>query len=333
MRRLYKGKSYVSHLLRRSYREGGKVKSETVGNLSALPQHLVELVRRGLAGEHFLPASGLQKLSSRAHGQVAAVLGLMRQLGFDKLIDPRPSRERDLVLGMLAARVLQPASKLATTRLWKQSTLAAELKLEDADEDDLYATLDWLYERQPQIQGRLLQRYLKPGGLVFYDLSSSYVTGRHCPLAQLGYSRDGKRGTLQITYGLLANRDGLSLAVEVFRGDTVDTTTVVGQADKLQGEYELGRMVLVADRGMLNNARVEELAERGMGWITALRAPQIQALLASGSLQLGIFDERNLAEISDPAYPGERLIVCRNPLLAQARKRKREDLLRATEAK
>ncbi|HET6347437.1 MAG TPA: IS1634 family transposase, partial [Myxococcota bacterium] len=197
----------------------------------------------------------------------------------------------------------------------------------------LYAALDWLYERQPEIQRRLLQRYLKPGGLVFYDLSSSYLTGRHCPLARLGFSRDGKRGTLQIAYGLLANRDGLALAVEVFKGDTVDTTTVVGQADKLQSEYGLERMVLVGDRGMLSNARVEELAARGMGWITALRAPQIQALLARGSLQLGIFDERNLAEISDPAYPGERLVVCRNPLLAEERQRKREDLLRATEAK
>ncbi len=238
------------------------------------------------------------------------------------------------MVGRLAARRLHPASKLATTRRWTQSTLAQELGLEQADADDLYTALDWLYEQQPAIEAKLTQRYLGEGGLVFYDLSSSYVTGRHCPLAQLGYSRDGKRGTLQVTYGLIATGDGLPLAVEAFAGNTQDSSTVLAQVDKLQQRYGLKHLVLVGDRGMLTTARVDELRARGLGWITALRAPQIQALVGAGTLQLGLFDERNLAEITDPPhYPQERLIVCRNPLLAQERARKREDLVRATEAK
>lgn len=337
IRRVYHGKTYTSHLLRHSYREGGRVKSRTVGNLSALPEHLVELVRRGLAGERFLPASGLKKLESRSHGQVAAVLAVMRELGFEKLLDAKPSRMRDLALGMVAVRLWAPASKLETTRLWKLSTLPAKLGVEDADEDDLYAALDWLYERQEAIQERLVKRHLKQGGLAYYDLSSSYLTGRHCLLAKLGYSRDGKKGTLQIEYGIVAAGEAgtaLPVAVEVFAGNTHDAATVKSQVDRLQDRYGLKEIVIVGDRGMLTSARVDELRGReGLGWLTALRAPEIQALRKTGSLQLGLFDERNLAEITDPAYPGERLIVCRNPLQAQERARKREDLLRATEAK
>lgn len=337
IRRVYHGKTYTSHLLRRSYREGGKVKSRTVGNLSALPEHLVEVVRRGLAGERFLPASGLRKLAGRSHGQVAAVRAVMRELGFERLLDAKPSRMRDLVLGMVAVRLWAPASKLATTRLWKLSTLASELGIEDADEDELYAALDWLYERQEAIQKRLVKRHLREGGLAYYDLSSSYLTGRHCLLAKLGYSRDGKKGTLQIEYGIVAAGEAgmaLPVAVEVFAGNTQDAATVKSQVDRLQDRYGLKEIVIVGDRGMLTSARVDELRGReGLGWLTALRAPEIQALRKAGSLQLGLFDERNLAEITDPAYPGERLIVCRNPLQAQERARKREDLLRATEAK
>lgn len=333
IRRRYKGKTYTSHLLRRSYREGGKVRSQTVGNLSALPEPTVDLVRRALAGERFLPASGLKKLRSRAHGPAAAVLGVMRAIGFEKLVDRHPSRMRDLVVGMVAVRLWAPASKLATTRLWGLSTLGETLSIEGAGEDELYAAMDWLYERQEAIQERLVTRHLEEGGPVFYDLSSSYLTGRRCPLALLGYSRDGKKGTLQITYGVMATAEGLPVAVEVFPGDTQDAETVRAQVERLRDRYGLRQVIMVGDRGMLTSARVEELRDRGLGWLTALRAPQIRALRDGDRFPMSLFDERHLAEITDPAHPGERLVVCRNPLLAEERARKREDLLRATEAK
>jgi len=331
-RRHYKGRVYETHLLRRSYREGGKVKSETLGNISHLPPELIDLVRRGLRGERFVAAQGLELRRSTPHGAVVAVLGTLRALGLDALLDPRRSRERDLVVGMIAARLLAPASKLATTRRWTQSTLAASLGIADATIDECYGALDWLLARQERIERRLAARHLEPGGLVLYDLSSSYVEGRHCPLAKLGYSRDGKRGTLQIEYGLITDPEGRPIAVEVVPGNTGDPATVPAAVDKLRVRFGLTHVVLVGDRGMLTSAQIETLRSSGLDWISALRGPAIRGLVESGDLQLGLFDERNLAEIASPDFPGERLVVCRNPLLAAERARKRLDLLAATEA-
>ncbi len=331
-RRHYKGKVYETHLLRRSYREGGKVRTETVGNISHLPPELIDLVRRGLRGERFLAADGLELRRSTPHGAVVAVLGTLRALGLETLLDPQRSRERDLVAGMIAARLLAPASKLATTRRWTQSTLAASLGIADASIDECYGALDWLLERQERIERRLAARHLERGGLVLYDLSSSYVEGRHCPLARLGYSRDGKRGTLQIEYGLITDVDGRPIAVEVVAGNTGDPATVPAAVEKLRIRFGLERVVLVGDRGMLTSAQIETLRSVGLDWISALRGPAIRELVEGGTLQLGLFDERNLAEITSPDFPDERLVVCRNPLLAAERARKRLDLLRATEA-
>ena len=335
-RRHYKGKVYETHLLRRTYRKGGKVLNETLGNLSHLPAPLIEQIRRALAGEQFLPASGFQLGSGRPHGHVIAVLGLMRKLGLERLLDRAPSRQRELVLGMIAARVLAPASKLATARLWREETssLPALLGIEDADVDQLYAAMDWLLVRQERIENRLAKLHLEEGALVLYDLSSAVVEGRHCTLARVGYSRDGKPGSLQIEYGVIADAEGRPIAIEVFPGNTSDPATLASQIDKLKRRFKLGQVILVGDRGMLTSARIETLASvEGMQWISALRAPQIQALVKAGSLQLSLFDQRNLVEIQDPAYPGERLVVCKNPLLAAERGRKREELLAATEAK
>jgi len=331
-RRHYKDRVYETHLLRRSYREGGKVKTETVGNLSHLPPELIDLVRRGLAGERFLPASGMEIRRSVPHGHVAAVLGTLRSLGVERLIEPRRSRARDLVVGMLVARLIAPASKLATARGLGATTLGDLLGIGDASEDELYGALDWLGERQARIEARLAARHLVPGGLVYYDLSSSYLEGSHCPLARLGYSRDGKKGTLQIEYGLLADPDGRPVAVAVVPGNTGDPATVPATVDTLRTRFGLERIVLVGDRGMLTSARIETVRAAGFLWISALRGPAIRTLAQDGALQLGLFDERNLAEISHPDFPGERLIVCRNPALAAERARKRIELLAATEA-
>ena len=331
-RRHYKDRVYETHLLRRSYREGGKVKTETVGNLSHLPPELIDLVRRGLAGERFLPASGMEIRRSVPHGHVAAVLGTLRSLGVERLIEPRRSRARDLVVGMLVARLIAPASKLATARGLGATTLGDLLGIGDASEDELYGALDWLGERQARIEARLAARHLVPGGLVYYDLSSSYLEGSHCPLARLGYSRDGKKGTLQIEYGLLADPDGRPVAVAVVPGNTGDPATVPATVDTLRTRFGLERIVLVGDRGMLTSARIETVRAAGFLWISALRGPAIRTLAGDGALQLGLFDERNLAEISHPDFPGERLIVCRNPALAAERARKRIELLAATEA-
>ena len=331
-RRHYKDRVYETHLLRRSYREGGKVKTETVGNLSHLPPELIDLVRRGLAGERFLPASGMEIRRSVPHGHVAAVLGTLRSLRVERLIEPRRSRARDLVVGMLVARLIAPASKLATARGLGATTLGDLLGIGDASEDELYGALDWLGERQARIEARLAARHLVPGGLVYYDLSSSYLEGSHCPLARLGYSRDGKKGTLQIEYGLLADPDGRPVAVAVVPGNTGDPATVPATVDTLRTRFGLERIVLVGDRGMLTSARIETVRAAGFLWISALRGPAIRTLAQAGALQLGLFDERNLAEISHPDFPGERLIVCRNPALAAERARKRIELLAATEA-
>jgi hypothetical protein len=330
---VYKGKTYESHLLRRSYREGGKVLHETVGNLSHLPAETIDLIRRSLRGERFVAAlDRLEILRSLPHGHVAAVVGALRAQGLDTLVDRTPSRERDLVIAMIAARVLDPRSKLATTRAWTQCTLADELRVSDADEDELYGAMDWLLERQERIENGLAKRHLGDGSLVLYDLTSTYFEGHCCPLAKLGYSRDGKRGLAQIVFGLLTDSQGCPIAVEVFAGNTGDPSTVASQVQKLRKRFGLRSVVVVGDRGMLTAARIrEDLAPAELSWITALRAPAIDALRATGSLQLSLFDERDLGEITDPAYPGERLIVCRNPLLAQERSRKRDELLACTE--
>jgi len=332
-RRHYKGKTYETHLLRRSYREGGKVRSETLGNISHLPPELIELVRRGLRGERFLPADGFEITRSVPHGHVLAVLGTLRKLGLERLIDRRHSRERDLVTAMITARLLAPRSKLATSRTWEQSTLAATLGVADASEDELYGAMDWLLARQEHIEKGLASRHLDSDSLVLYDLTSTWFEGRRCPLARRGYSRDGRPGMLQVEYGLVTDEGGRPVAVEVVSGNTADPATVPAVIEKLKGRFDLDDVVLVGDRGMLTQARIEGLRDEGLGWISSLRAPAIRKLAEAGTLQLGLFDERGLAEITDPRYPDERLVVCRNPLLAEERARKRSELLAATEAK
>ncbi len=323
---------YETHLLRRSYREGDKVRTETVGNISHLPAELIELVRRGLAGERFVAASRFEIRRSLPHGHVAAVLGAARTLGLERLIDPRRSRERDLVMGMLAARLLAPASKLATARGLGATTLGTTLGIAGASEDELYGALDWLAARQDRIEARLAARHLNADGLVYVDLSSSVVTGRHNPLAAIGYSRDGRPGTLQIEYALLTDADGRPVAVRVVAGNTGDPATVPATLAALRERFGLTSVVLVGDRGMLTQARIETCRTAGFAWISALRGPAIARLATDGALQLGLFDERGLAEIVHPDFPGERLVVCRNPALAAERARKRDELLAATEA-
>jgi len=329
-----KGREYVSWLLRNSYREGGKVKKQTLANLSHLPEPVIELVRRALAGEAVAAAgAGLTITRSLPHGAVAAVLGTLRGLGLETLIERRPSRQRDLVTAMIVARLTDPASKLATASRWADSSLGSLLGVADAGADELYGALDWLLERQPAIERRLARRHLAAGSLVLYDLTSSYVTGRHCELAAFGYSRDRRRDREQITFGLITDAVGRPLAVEAFPGNTADPATVEATLDKLQHRFGLAEVVLAGDRGMLTAARIERLRERGgIGWISCLRAPAIRGLVESGDLQLSLFDERNLAEIAAPDYPGERLIVCRNPALAAERARKRDELLSRTES-
>jgi hypothetical protein len=332
-RRVYKGKTYESHLLRRSYRAGGKVLHETVGNLSHLPPETIDLIRRSLRGERLVAAEQrMEILRSLPHGHVAAVLATVRAQGLDKLLDPKACRERNFALAMIAARVLDPRSKLATVRSLAQSTLGDELRVREADEDDLYEAMDWLLARQERIEKGLARRHVSEGSLILYDLTSTYFEGHCCPLARLGYSRDGKRGLAQIVFGLLTDAQGCPIAVEVFAGNTGDPSTVARQVQKLRQRFGLESVVLVGDRGMLTEARIREnLSPAGLSWITALRAPAIDALRAGGSLQLSLFDQKDLGEITDPAYPGERLVVCRNPLLAEERARKREDLLACTE--
>ena len=328
-----KGREYVTHLLRRSYREGGKVKNETVGNISHLPEELVELVRAGLRGEPVGVLSDAFAIErSLPAGHVNAALVMSGRLELARLLDRSPSRERDLALAMICQRAIAPASKLATVRAFGQSTLAEELGVADADEDDLYAAMDWLLDRQEQIEDRLARRHLHDGELVLYDVSSSYFEGRCCQLAALGYSRDGKRGSPQIIYGLLCDKPGRPICVEVFSGELHDDKTLPSQITKLKDRFGLARVVVVSDRGMVTKANLELMrAVEGTGWITALKAPQIQKLARDGALQLSLFDQTNLGEITSEDYPGERLIVCRNPLVAAERARKREELLQATE--
>ena len=326
-------REYVAHLLRRSYREGGAVKKETVANLSHLPDEVIELIRRALRGENFLAAQEEFEVErSLPAGHVQAVLGIVGTLGLARLLDRESSPERQRALALICQRVIEPASKLATTRLISQSTLGSELSVEDANEDDFYAAMDWLADRQERIEGRLARRHLQEGTLVLYDVSSSYFEGRRCPLAQLGYSRDGKRGTLQIVYGLMCTPEGCPVAVEVFEGSLHDDKTLPAQIEKLRARFGLKTVIVVSDRGMVTKANLELLSDtEGTSWITALKAPQVQKLAKTGALQLSLFDQQNLAEIASDDYPGERLIVCRNPLIAAERQHKRESLLQATE--
>jgi hypothetical protein len=331
-RRQGKGREYVTHLLRRSYREGGRVKNETVGNISHLPEELVELVRAGLRGEPVGVLSGAFEIErSLPAGHVIAALAMARRLELGRLLDRRPSRERDLVLAMICQRAIAPASKLATVRAFAQSTLGDEFGVAGADEDDLYAAMDWLLARQQRIEDRLARRHLKDGELVLYDVSSSYFEGRSCELARLGYSRDQRRGAAQIVYGLLCDKPGRPIAIEVFSGELHDDKTLPSQVEKLKARFGLRRVVVVSDRGMVTKANLELLRESETAWITALKAPQIGRLVKDRSLQLSLFDQQNLAEITSEGYPGERLVVCRNPLVAADRARKREELLSATE--
>ena len=325
-------------LLRESYRENGKVRKRTLCNLSDWPLDHIEGLRGVLKGGTVIPAErdAFTVLRTLPHGHVAAALGTARKIGLDRILGPDGHRCRDLALALVVGRILDPASKLAAARALSPATAASSLGemlgLGAVDEDELYAALDWLLERQPAIETALAKRHLNSGTLVLYDVSSSYMEGRCCPLAKHGYSRDGRKGTLQITYGLLCTPDGCPIAIEVFDGDTADPMTLAVQIDKLKQRFRLEHVVLVGDRGMITQARItEEIRSAGLDWITALRAPAIKGLLQSGALQLSLFDQRDMASITAPDFPGERLVVCRNPDLAAERRRKREDLLAATE--
>jgi len=330
--RRYKGRVYHAHLLRRSYREGGKVKKETIANLTPLGDELVGIIRRALKGEQLVPVDSLfETIDSKLHGHVEAVQLAMKRLGFAQLICTKRSHERDLVVAMVAARILKPNSKLATTRWWHLTTLPDELGVAQASEDDLYAAMDWLLDRQPGIETKLARRHLSEGGIVLYDLTSSYLEGENCSLAALGHNRDGKKGKLQVNYGLLTDARGCPVSVSTFSGNTADPTTVVEQVTKVQETFNIDKLVLVGDRGMISKQQIDRFKEmEGVDWITALRSGQIRKLVEDETIPLGLFDERNLFQLTHPDYPGERLVVCRNPLMAERRGRKREALVRAT---
>src|SRR6266496_1067517 len=326
-------------LLRESYREAGKVKNRTLANLSAWPEAKVDALSRVLKGQP--PAAALEGTfeitRSLPHGHVAAVLGTLRPLGLEELLDPAPSRHRDLVTAMAVAQVTAPDSKLAIARGLRDETAASSLGevlgAGGCDEDDLYAAMDWLAARQDRIEDALAARHLAGGTLVLYDVSSAAFEGRTCPLGAIGHPKDGVRGRLQIVYGLLTSQDGVPVAIEVFEGNTGDPKTVASQVSKVKDRFALTRVVLVGDRGMLTAARLrEDVGPAGLDWITALRAPQVKGLVRDGALQLSLFDETDLAEITHPDYPGERLVACKNPFLEAERARKRESLLAATEA-
>lgn len=334
IRRRHGDREYTYHLLRQSYREGGKVRHRTLGNLSRLPPAAIEAVKAVLRGEPLAlgEGAGVEVLRSLPHGHVAAVAGAAHTLGFPDLLGPA-CRERDLAFALIVARVIRPASKAASTRWWQRTTLAPDLGIEGADPDDCYRAMDWLLHRQEEIEERLAGRHLKEGGLVYYDVSSSYLEGRACELGRIGYSRDGRRGRPQIVYGLVCDPEGRPVAIRAHPGNTADPATLGPAVSRIKERFGVSRCVLVGDRGMITSARIEAL--RGLGgvdWVTALRAPQIKALAEAGAIQPSLFDEEDLAEITHPDYPGERLVVCRNPELGAERARKREELLSATEA-
>jgi transposase len=330
--RRYKDRIYHTHLLRHSYRENGKVKNETVGNLSHLPEPVVELIRKALQGEILAPVtSAFEILSSSPQGHVQAVLTAMRRLGFATLVASRPCPERDLVVAMVAARILEPYSKLATTRAWHTTTLAEDCGVQDAGENDLYAAMDWLLERQSRIERKLAARHLDEQSLALYDLTSSYFEGVTCPLAKLGHNRDGKEGKLQVNYGLLTDSRGCPVSVSVYPGNTGDATTVLAQVHKIRDDFGIHSVVLVGDRGMISQKQIDQIRQLGdIDWITALKTGEIRKLLEKEALQMGLFDEHNLFELTDPGFPGERLVACRNPLLAKKRAHTRQSLIEAT---
>jgi Transposase DDE domain len=331
-------RDYSSAYLRRTYRDGGKVKNETVANLSALPDHVIDLIDAGLKGRHLVPAAGAVTITrSLPHGHVAAVHAMARELGLPALLGPA-GRPRDLALALIISRVVKPASKLSTLTWWDDVTLGADLGVAGASTDDIYAAMDWLASRQDAIEAGLARRHLgpepNPARMALFDLSSSWLEGTHCPLAAHGYSRDGKKGTLQIEYGLLTDPAGRPVAVRVFGGSTGDPAAFTQILKVVREKFGLAKMVMVGDRGMITSARIDALreADDGYGWITALRAPAIRKLMADdGPLQLSLFDQQDLAEITSGDFPGERLVACRNPVLAADRARKRADLLAATE--
>ncbi len=329
-------------LLRESFRENGKVHNRTLANISHWPAEQIQALRQVLKGDyHGMPAleAAFEITRSLPHGHVAAVLGAIRHLRLDTVLDDDASRERDCALALIAARILEPASKLATGRSLRSETchhsLGEELQLGAINEDDLYAAMDWLVARQASIEAVLARRHLRSGTLVLYDLTSTYFEGHHCPIAAYGYSRDERRSNPQIVFGMLSSADGCPVAVEVFEGNTSDPKTVAAQVAKIRERFHLERVILVGDRGMLTQKRIEQdlHPHEGLEWITALRAPQIQKLAADGVVQLSLFDDRDLAEVTHPDYPGERLIVCRNPLLAAERRRKRGELMASAEKK
>lgn len=320
-------------LLREAWREGKRIRKRTVANLSHWPPEQVEALRRLLKGEVLVPVGGVFTVQrSLPHGHVEAVLETIGKLGLAKMIASRRCRERDLVVAMIVEQLIHPCSKLATTRMWHTTTLAGELSVADADEDELYGALDWLLARQVRIEKKLARRHLSDGSLVLYDVSSSYYEGRTCALARFGHNRDGKKNKLIVVYGVMTDREGRPVAVDVYPGNTGDPATMPDQVEKLRNRFGLSRVVLVGDRGMLTQTQIEHLQEYpGVGWISALRSRAIRKLVEGEHLQMSLFDAQNLAEITSPEYPGERLIACMNPLLAEERRRKRQELLTLTE--
>lgn len=333
-RRVYKGKTYVTHLLRRSVRKGKTVTHETLGNLSHLPDHLIEIIKRSLKGEIFVPAAeAFRTTRSLPHGHVEAVLMMIRKLGLEELIASEPSPQRDLVIAMIAERLLFPSSKLAHTRHWHCTTLAEEMDVAYATEDHLYEAMDWLLKRQGAIEKKLARRHLGEGAMVLYDVSSSYYEGKTCPLARFGHDRDGKTGCPIIVYGVLTDADGRPVAVQVYPGNTGDPKTVPDQVETLTKRFGLSRVVLVGDRGMLTQTQIDVLKKHpGLGWISALRSGSIRRLLDDGHLIRKDLEVERLAEISSPEFPGERLVACSNAQLAEQRRHKRQELLSATQA-
>jgi transposase len=333
-RRVYKGKTYVTHLLRRSIRNGKTVTHETLGNLSHLPDHLIEIIKRSLKGETFVPAAETFRTTrSLPHGHVDAVLTMIRKLGLEELIASEGSPKRDLVIAMIAERLLFPSSKLAHTRNWHSTTLAEELDVAHATEDHLYEAMDWLLKRQRAIEKKLARRHLSEGAMVLYDVSSSYYEGKTCPLAHFGYDRDGKTGCPILVYGVLTDADGRPVAVHVYPGNTADPKTVPDQVETLTKRFGLSRVVLVGDRGMLTQTQIDVLKKHpGLGWISALRSGSIRRLLAAGHLIKKNLEAERLAEITSPEFPDERLVACYNAHLAEQRRNKRRELLTATQA-
>lgn len=320
-------------LLREAFREGKKTHKRTLANLSDWPEEKIDAFRRLLRDERLVSAQDLLATEkSLPHGHVEAILEMIGRLKLDRLISAQPCRERDLVLAMIVERLIDPCSKLATTRQWHTTTLAQEMGVAKATEDDLYAAMDWLGERQERIEKKLAARHLSEGGMVLYDVSSSFYEGRTCPLAQFGHDRDGKNGLPIIVYGVMTDGRGCPVAVSVYAGNTGDPSTVADQIEKLRERFGLSQVVMVGDRGMLTQPQIDKLKQHaGMGWITALTSKAIRRLVDEGALQLSFLDEKNLAEITSPEYPGERLMVCHNPVLEEQRRRKREELLQATE--